>query len=136
MFRLVHEPIDTSSLRNALVRPEDGAVVVFEGVVRNQARGRKVLFLEYDAYEVMALKKLQEIGERAGREFEIRDIGVIHRLGHMNPSECSVVIVVTAAHRAAAFDACRFAIDEIKKTVPIWKKEVYEDGEIWIEGAL
>jgi molybdopterin synthase catalytic subunit len=134
MFRLVHEPIDTSSICNALVRPEDGAVVVFEGVVRNQARGRKVLFLEYDAYEVMALKKLQEIGERAGREFEIRDIGVIHRLGHMNPSECSVVIVVTAAHRAAAFDACRFAIDEIKKIVPIWKKEVYEDGEIWIEG--
>lgn len=135
MFRLVHEPINIGSLRNAMVHSEDGAVVIFEGVVRNQARGRKVRFLEYDSYEVMALKKLQEIGERARGEFEIRDIGIIHRLGHMSPAECSVVIVVTAAHRAAAFDACRFAIDEIKKTVPIWKKEVYEDGETWIEGG-
>jgi MoaE-MoaD fusion protein len=134
MFRLVREPIDTIPLRDTLVHPEDGAVVIFEGVVRNQARGRKVRFLEYDAYQDMALKKLQQIGERARREFEIRDISVVHRLGHMSPSECSVVIIVTAAHRAAAFDACRFAIDEIKKTVPIWKKEVYEDGETWIEG--
>jgi MoaE-MoaD fusion protein len=135
MFRLVHEPIDTLSLRNALVCPEDGAVVVFEGVVRNQARGRSVRYLEYDAYEAMALKKLEEIGTQARREFDIRDIGICHRLGRLNAAECSVAIVVTAAHRAAAFDACRFAIDAIKKTVPIWKKEFYEDGAIWIEGS-
>lgn len=135
MFLLVHDPIDSSSLQDELIRPEDGAVVVFEGVVRNHARGKQVRYLEYDAYEAMALKKLEEIGARAKMEFDIRDIGICHRLGRMNPTECSVVIVVTAAHRNAAFDACRFAIDTIKKTVPIWKKEFYDDGEIWIEGA-
>ncbi|MBZ5495523.1 MAG: molybdenum cofactor biosynthesis protein MoaE [Acidobacteriia bacterium] len=135
MFRLVREPIDAASLRNALLRPEDGAVVVFEGVVRNHAHGKKVRYLEYDSYEAMALNKLEEIGTRARREFDIRAIAIFHRLGRMNPTECSVAIVVTAAHRAAAFDACRFAIDAIKQTVPIWKKEVYEDGEVWIEGS-
>ncbi len=135
MFRLVREPIDTGLLRAALLGPEDGAVAIFEGVVRNHARGKQVRHLEYDAYEAMALKKLEEIGARAKREFAIREIGIIHRLGHMNPTECSVAIVVTSAHRSAAFAACRFAIDEIKKVVPIWKKEVYEDGEVWIEGS-
>lgn len=135
MFRLVREPIDTGLLRAALLGPEDGAVAIFKGVVRNHARGKQVRHLEYDAYEAMALKKLEEIGARAKREFAIREIGIIHRLGHMNPTECSVAIVVTSAHRSAAFAACRFAIDEIKKVVPIWKKEVYEDGEVWIEGS-
>jgi len=134
MFRLVHEPIDTNSLRNALVHPEDGAVAIFEGIVRNHARGRQVSSLEYHAYEAMALKALEEIGARAKREFQIHDIGIVHRLGRLDPGDCSVAIVVTAAHRADAFDACRFAIDAIKKTVPIWKKECYEDGESWIEG--
>lgn len=133
MFRLVHEPIDTNALRVALACPEDGAVVVFEGVVRNQARGRHVRRLEYQAYAPMALKKMEQIEARAKKEFPIREIAIVHRLGLMDPTECSVVIVVTAAHRAAAFDACRFAIDTIKKTVPIWKKEFYEDGEVWIE---
>jgi molybdopterin synthase catalytic subunit len=134
MIRLVKEPIDAASLRDALVRPEDGAVVVFEGVVRNNARGKRVRHLEYQAYESMALKALEEIGERARKEFPIRDIGIVHRLGRMEATECSVAIVVTAAHRSAAFEACRFAIDTLKKTVPIWKKEFYEDGEAWIEG--
>ena len=134
MFRLTYDPIDAVSLRNELLRPEDGAVVVFEGVVRNLARGKRVRHLEYSAYEVMALKMLQEIGARTRREFAIRDIGILHRLGRLLPTECSVAIVVTGAHRAAAFDACRFAIDQVKKIVPIWKKEVYEDGESWIEG--
>ncbi len=120
-------------MRAALLGPEDGAVAVFEGVVRNNARGKPVRYLEYDAYEAMALKKLEEIGARAKREFDIRAIGITHRLGLMNPTECSVAIVVTSAHRSAAFAACRFAMDEIKKNVPIWKKEVYEDGEAWIE---
>ncbi len=136
MFQLVHEPIDIGRMRQALVGPEDGAVVVFEGVVRDNARGRKVRHLEYDAYEAMAIKKLEEIGERARREFSVRNIGIIHRIGRLQPTECSVAVIVTSAHRDAAFAACRFAIDEIKKTAPIWKKEVYQDGAVWIEGDL
>ena len=134
MFDLVRHPIDAGSLRKALVRPEDGAAVTFEGIVRNHARGRRVRCLEYQAYESMALKNLRIIGDAARKEFPIRDIGIIHRLGRMDPSECSVAIVVVAAHREAAFAACRYAIDQIKKTVPIWKKEFYDDGEVWIEG--
>ena len=135
MYSLVREPIEVASLRDSLVKPEDGAVAIFEGVVRNHARGKRVRFLEYHAYEPMALKMLKEVGERAKKEFAIRDIGIIHRLGHLEHGECSVAIVVTSAHRAPAFDACRFAIDILKKTVPIWKKEFYEDGAVWIEGG-
>ena len=135
MFRLVRGPIDIQSIRSGLLQHEDGAVVVFEGVVRNHARGKKVLYLEYHAYESMALKKLEEVGAGAKQQFAIRDIGIIHRLGHLDHGECSVAIVVTSAHRGPAFDACRYAIDTLKKIVPIWKKEFYEDGEIWIEGG-
>jgi len=135
MYRLMRESLNISELRNSLLRPEDGALVVFEGVVRNHAKGKAVRYLEYDAYESMAMRKLEEIGAQAKAQFAIRDIGIWHRLGKMFPTECSVVIIVASAHRAAAFDACRFAIDTIKKTVPIWKKEFYDDGEIWIEGA-
>jgi molybdopterin synthase catalytic subunit len=134
MIRLAREAIDVSSLRDSLLRNEDGAVAIFEGVVRDNARGKRVRYLEYHAYEPMALSKLEEIAERARREFSIREIGIIHRLGRLELGECSVAIVVTSAHRAPAFEACRFAIDTLKKTVPIWKKEFYEDGEIWIEG--
>jgi molybdopterin synthase catalytic subunit len=134
MFRLCDDPIDINSLRDALVSPEDGAVVIFEGIVRNHARGKRVRCLEYRAYDVMALKQLEEIGAALKKEFPIRDIGIVHRLGRLNPTDCSVAIVVVAAHRTAAFSACRSAIDAIKKNVPIWKKEFYEDGEVWIEG--
>jgi MoaE-MoaD fusion protein len=135
VFRLVREPIDVRQITETIQKPEDGAVVVFEGVVRNNANDKPVRFLEYDAYESMALRKLEEVGSRARSEFDIRDIAIVHRLGHMEIGECSTVIVVASAHRGAAFDACRFAIDTIKKIVPIWKKEFYEDGEVWIEGA-
>ena len=135
VYRLVREPIDTQKIADSLQKPEDGAVVIFEGVVRNNAREKAVRFLEYDAYESMALKKLEEVGSLARNQFEIRDIAIVHRLGHMEIGECSTVIVVASAHRGAAFDACRFAIDKIKEIVPIWKKEFYEDGEIWIEGG-
>ena len=135
MFQLVRETIDVGKTAGDIRKPEDGAVVVFEGVVRNNAKGKAVRFLEYDAYEPMALKKLEEIGTLAKREFEIRDMSIVHRLGHMEIGECSTVIVVAAAHRGPAFDACRFAIDKIKAIVPIWKKEFYEDGEVWIEGG-
>jgi MoaE-MoaD fusion protein len=135
MPRLVRDPIDIQALRDGIARPEDGAVITFEGVVRNHARGRKVLYLEYHAYESMALKKLEELESSARQQFAIRDITIVHRLGHLKHGECSVAIVVAAAHRAPAFEASRFAIDTLKKTVPIWKKEFYEDGEIWIEGG-
>jgi molybdopterin synthase catalytic subunit len=135
VFQLVRETIDIGKIAGNIRKPEDGAVVVFEGVVRNHAKGKSVRFLEYDAYEPMALKKLEEIGALAKQGFEIRDMAIVHRLGHLEIGECSTVIVVAAAHREAAFDACRFAIDKIKEIVPIWKKEFYEDGEVWIEGG-
>src|SRR5512140_1830776 len=135
MFRLVREPIDVGALRNALLLPEDGAVAVFEGVVRNHARGKGVLCLEYHAYEAMAPRKMERIGIEARERFPIRDIAIVHRLGKLQHRECSVAIVVVSAHRRAAFDACRFAIDELKKSVPIWKKEFYADGEVWVEGS-
>ncbi|MBN1569950.1 MAG: molybdenum cofactor biosynthesis protein MoaE [Acidobacteria bacterium] len=135
VFHLVREPIEIQKIADRIQRPEDGAVVVFEGVVRNHSSGKAVRFLEYDAYESMAIKKMEEIGTRAKKEFAIRDIAIVHRLGHMDIGECSVVIVVASAHRGPAFEACRFAIDQIKEIVPIWKKEFYEDGEVWIEGS-
>ncbi len=135
MFQLIREPIDIQKIVDDLQKPEDGALVVFEGVVRNNSQDKAVRYLEYDAYESMALKKIEEIGSRAKSQFAIRDIAIVHRLGHMNVGECSIVIVVASAHRGAAFEACRFTIDTIKEIVPIWKKEFYEDGEVWIEGA-
>lgn len=135
MIRLVNRPIDTKELLDSIVQPEDGAVVIFEGVVRNHARGKKVLSLEYHAYEEMALKMLREVREKTKAQFAIREIGIVHRLGPLKLKEYSIAIVVASAHRAPAFEACRFAIDTIKEIVPIWKKEFYEDGEIWIEGA-
>jgi MoaE-MoaD fusion protein len=135
VFRLIREPIDIRKVADSVQKPEDGAVIVFEGVVRNHSQDKPVRFLEYDAYESMALKKIEEIGSRAKSEYAIRDIAIVHRLGHMEVGECSIVIAVASAHRGPAFDACRFAIDTIKEIVPIWKKEFYEDGEIWIEGG-
>jgi molybdopterin synthase catalytic subunit len=135
VFQLVREPIDARQVADSLQKPEDGAVVIFEGVVRNNSQEKPVRFLEYDAYEPMALRKLEEVGSLAKSKFEIRDIAIVHRLGHMEIGECSTVIVVASAHRGPAFDACRFAIDTIKQIVPIWKKEFYEDGEVWIEGT-
>jgi molybdopterin synthase catalytic subunit len=135
MFQITHEVIDSSAVARSLQKDEDGAVVTFEGIVRNNARGKSVLFLEYEAYEPMALKKLEEVGAMAQSRFDIRDISIVHRLGHMEVGECSTLIVVASAHREAAFEACRFAIDTIKQIVPIWKKEFYSDGETWIEGC-
>ena len=135
MYRLVREPINLQALTDALICPEDGAVAVFEGIVRNHARGKRVLYLEYYAYESMALKMLEEVGARAKKNYAIRNIGILHRLGRLNHSDCSVAIVVASPHRGPAFEACRFAIDTLKRIVPIWKKEFYEDGEVWIEGG-
>ena len=133
-FRLTRDPIPTHDLTRQLTAPEDGAVVVFEGVVRNHSRDGKTLFLEYEAYEPMALRKMEEIGREMREKFPVDGIGMIHRLGRLEIGETSVAIVVTSAHRAAAFEACRYAIDRLKQIVPIWKKEHFEDGAVWAEG--
>jgi len=135
MFQLTHEVVDASAVARSLQSGEDGALVIFEGIVRDNARGKSVRFLEYEAYEPMALKKLEEVGAMAKSGFDIRDIAIVHRLGRMYVGECSTLIVVASAHREAAFEACRFAIDTIKQIVPIWKKEFYTDDEVWIEGV-
>jgi molybdopterin synthase catalytic subunit len=114
--------------------PEDGAAVVFEGVVRNQTRGRKTLYLDYEAYESMALKRMESLAEEARARFPIREAAIVHRLGRLEIGETSVLIVVASAHRAPAFEACRWIIDTLKKTVPIWKKECFEDGAVWADG--
>ncbi|MGB7600499.1 MAG: molybdenum cofactor biosynthesis protein MoaE [Candidatus Sulfotelmatobacter sp.] len=115
-------------------RGEDGAAIVFEGMVRNQTRGRKTLYLVYEAYEEMALQQMERLAEQALKDFQIRDVALVHRLGRLEIGETSVLIVVASAHRAAAFDACRWLIDTLKRTVPIWKKEYFEDGAVWADG--
>lgn len=131
---LTRGPIPTSQLAEDLKTPEDGAVVVFEGIVRNHLGGRRTLHLEYEAYEPMAIRKMTEISSEARAKFRIHRVGIIHRLGRIEIGETSVAIIVTAEHRGAAFDACRYLIDRLKQVVPIWKKEFFEDGFIWAEG--
>jgi molybdopterin synthase catalytic subunit len=131
---IVREAIKTASVVQGLKRPEDGAVAVFEGIVRNQTRGRRTLFLNYEAYEEMALKQIEELARRALAEFKVRDVAIVHRLGRHEIGETSVLVAVASAHRAAAFDACRWLIDTLKRTVPIWKKEHFEDGAVWADG--
>ena len=108
--------------------------MVFEGVVRDNTRGRRTLYLDYEAYEEMALKQMDALVEQALQQFPIRDVAMVHRLGRLEIGESSVLIVVASAHRAAAFDACRWLIDTLKRTVPIWKKEYFEDGAVWADG--
>ena len=133
-YRTTREPIPTQELADGLKAPGDGAVVVFEGIVRNNSRGRKTLHLEYEAYEPMAVRKMEEVGRETHGKFPIDRIGMVHRLGRLEIGETSVAIIVTSAHRRAAFEACRFAIDRLKQIVPIWKKEYFEDGAVWAEG--
>lgn len=133
-YRTTREPIPTHELARQLKAPEDGAVAVFEGIVRNHSRGQSTLYLEYEAYEPMAARKMEEIGREAREKFAIDRIGMIHRLGRLEIGETSVAIIVTSAHRRAAFEACQFAIDRLKQIVPIWKKEYFADGAVWSEG--
>ena len=134
-YLLTRSPIPTADLVRQQKAPEDGAVVVFEGVVRNNSRGRTTLCLEYEAYEPMVIRKMKEIGAEVRREFEIDHISIIHRLGRLEIGETSVAIIATSAHRRAAFGACQYAIDRLKEIVPIWKKEYFEDGAVWAEGS-
>jgi molybdopterin converting factor subunit 1 len=131
---IVREVIPTEEISNSLRKGEDGAVIVFEGIVRNNTRGRRTLYLDYEAYEAMALKELEALAVQALGDFKIRDIRIVHRIGRIEIGETSVLIVVASAHRGAAFEACRFAIDTLKKKVPIWKKEYFEDGAVWADG--
>ena len=112
----------------------DGAVCVFDGIVRDNTRGRQTLFLDYEAYEEMALSQMRSLAAEAVAKFPIRDVALLHRLGRLEVGETSVLIVVASAHRGAAFDACRWLIDTLKKTVPIWKKEHFADGVVWAAG--
>jgi molybdopterin synthase catalytic subunit len=115
-------------------RPEDGAIVIFDGIVRNHSRNRKTKYLEYEAYEEMALKQMTALTVEARSRFSIRNVAFVHRLGRLEIGESSVLIAVYSAHRAAAFEACRWIIDTLKKTVPIWKKEFFADGAVWADG--
>jgi molybdopterin synthase catalytic subunit len=132
MFRVTDKPINLQELVDFVTDPEAGAIVTFIGTTRNNNEGRKVIALDYEAYPEMAEKQLARLGEEASKKWPICRMAIVHRLGPVQITEPSVIIAVSAGHREAAFAACRFAIEEIKKTVPIWKKEVYEGGEIWI----
>ena len=131
---IIRERIDSEAVVARLKHPEDGAAVVFDGVVRNNTRARRTLYLEYEAYESMALKQLQSLAAEARERFAVRGVSIIHRLGRLEIGETSVLIAVASAHRSAAFEACRWIIDTLKKTVPIWKKEYFEDGAVWANG--
>ena len=135
MVRIQSEPIDSATWIDAVSSHGDGAVAQFLGAVRDSNRGRRVLYLEYHAYEAMALGEMRRIEELSLERFDISSIGLVHRAGRLEIGEVSVVVTVAAPHRADAFSACRFAIDELKQKVPIWKKEFFEGGEVWIEGA-
>jgi molybdopterin synthase catalytic subunit len=133
IFEITREPIDKQGLEQRLLTGASGAMVTFDGVVRNQTAGRPVTSLQYDAYVPMAIKEMSRIGDEVRERWpEVDRIGIIHRFGELKISESSVVIVITSPHRRVAFEACHYAIDRLKQTVPIWKKEVFEDGEEWV----
>jgi molybdopterin synthase catalytic subunit/molybdopterin converting factor small subunit len=131
---LTRDRIDAEKLVTEARSGEDGAVVVFDGIVRNHTRGRRTLHLDYEAYEEMAVRQMRELGLKARERFAIRQVTMVHRLGRLEIGETSVLIVVAAAHRSAAFEACRWLIDSLKQTVPIWKKETFADGAVWAPG--
>lgn len=134
MIRIVQSRIDREEIVQSVFTPESGAVATFDGRVRNHAREKPVTHLHYEAFEEMALKELEKIRAEAMQRWPLNGMAIVHRVGRMEIGESSVFIAVSSAHRSDAFEACRFAIDTLKTTVPIWKKEHYEDGEVWIEG--
>jgi MoaE-MoaD fusion protein len=136
LFTLTRDPIIAMTFVQHVRGASDGAIVTFDGFVRNESHGRATLYLEYEAYETMAVAKLSEIGGQIHEKFQIDRVAIVHRLGRLEIGETSVYIAVSAPHRGAAFDACRFAIDTLKRTVPIWKKEYFADGAVWADGEL
>ena len=136
IYEITREKIDKIALETRLITGAAGAVVTFDGVVREQTKGRRVKTLQYEAYEGMAVKEMRKVGEEIHEKFpDVLNIGIIHRFGELNITESSIAIVITSPHRKIAFEACHYAIDRVKQTVPIWKKEIFEDGEAWVEGT-
>lgn len=133
-FALTREPIDVGALQRRVAQPRDGAVVVFEGIVRDNSGGRRTLFLEYECYEPMAIGEMARLGREIAARHAVSRVAIVHRLGRLEIGEVSVAIAVAAPHRQAAFDAAREAIVRLKREVPIWKKEHFEDGAVWAEG--
>ena len=131
---LYRTPIESAEVVQAIKRAEDGAVVVFDGIVRNHTRGRRTLYLDYEAYEEMADRKMRDLASEACTRFGVRQVVILHRLGRLEIGETSVLIVVASAHRSAAFEASRWLIDTLKQTVPIWQKETFADGAVWAPG--
>lgn len=131
---IVREPINQNEMRQALAHPENGSALLFDGTVRDNTRGRRTLYLDYEAYESMALSEMEKLAQAALERFKVRDVRLVHRLGRLEIGETSVLIGVASAHRGAGFEACRWLIDTLKKTVPIWKKEYFEDGAVWADG--
>lgn len=136
ILQLVRQPIEPREIIESLKAPEDGAVVVFDGFVRNNSKGRRTLYLEYEAYEPMARAQMNRIAAEIRAKFAIHRLAIVHRLGRIEIGETSVLVAVSSPHRGAAFDACRWAIDALKQTVPIWKREYYAGGAAWAEGQL
>jgi molybdopterin synthase catalytic subunit len=132
MFEVVEHPIELDRLVVAVARPDAGAIATFLGTTRDHNAGRQVIRLEYEAYPEMALREMRRIGAQAIERFSAKAVAIVHRIGIVEIGETSVAIATSAAHRDAAFAACRFAIDRLKEIVPIWKKEHYRGGEIWI----
>ena len=131
---ITHEPLDRAALIQSITHPGVGGIVVFEGVVRDNARGKEVRYLEYEVYAEMATAKIAEIIAEAARRWGVERVAVAHRVGRLEIGEASVIVAVATPHRGEAFDACRYIIDTLKTTVPIWKKEVATNGEEWVEG--
>jgi molybdopterin synthase catalytic subunit len=135
-FELTTEPIDVGRVARRVVPRRCGATVTLDGYAREWTKGRRTLYLVYEAYPPMALAELRRLGEEAHKRFDIAHVGIVHRIGRTEIGETSVVIAVSAPHRRAAFEACEWAIRELKRTVPIWKKEFFDDGEVWVEGEF
>ena len=131
---IVDEAIPSDQIVAAIKAGSDGAVCVFDGIVRDNTRGRQTLYLDYEAYRDMALQQMKRLAAEAKQKYGVREISLVHRLGRLHVGDTSVLIVVASAHRAAAFDACRWLIDTLKKTVPIWKRETFADGVVWADG--
>lgn len=133
-FEITNDPLDVGAIARRVVPANCGATITLDGYVRQFTKGRETLHLVYEAYEPMALKEMEKLIAKARERFEIENVGIVHRLGKLEIGETSVVVTVAAPHRRAAFEACEWLIKELKRTVPVWKKEVYRGGEIWIEG--
>lgn len=133
-FELTTMPISVGEVARRIIPPQCGATVTLDGYVREWTKGRRTRHLVYEAYEPMAIREMRRLGRQAHEQFDIAHVGIVHRTGRLEIGETSVVICVSAPHRRAAFEACEWAIKELKRTVPIWKKEFYEDGEVWVEG--